>query len=224
MSASRPFPIEPERVEAVVFDLGGVLIEGGPSEVVAFGKRVGLAAGAWESIRRDLFGNDGPWAELERGEIGFEAFIDELKTRLREAGTTVSDDEARTFLGSPRPLGDADTIRPAMIDAVLRLKAVMPTALLTNNVREWRDGWRSAFDLDTLFNVVIDSSEVGSRKPESRIYEITQERLEIDPDRILFLDDIGQNLKAARQLGWQTVLFEDIGGALAVIDSVLSAR
>jgi putative hydrolase of the HAD superfamily len=224
VSAPRSFTVKPERVEAVVFDLGGVLIEGGPSEVVAFGKRVGLAVGAWESIRRDLFGNDGPWAELERGEIGFEAFIDELKTRLRDCGTEVSDDEARTFLGSPRPLGDVDTIRPAMIEAVGRLKAVMPTALLTNNVREWRDGWRGAFDLDALFDVVIDSSEVGSRKPEPRIYEITQARLGVDHDRILFIDDIGQNLKAARQLGWQTVLFKDVAGALAVIDSVLGAR
>lgn len=71
---------------------------------------------------------------------------------------------------------------------------------------------------------MIDSSEVGSRKPEPRIYEITQARLGVDHDRILFIDDIGQNLKAARQLGWQTVLFEDVAGALAVIDSVLGAR
>ncbi len=75
MSSTNSFSIQPEKVRAVVFDLGGVLIEGGPSEVVAFGRRIGLDPEKWEVLRREIFGNDSPWARLERGEIDFEHFI-----------------------------------------------------------------------------------------------------------------------------------------------------
>lgn len=225
MSSAPTSYVDPATVSAAVFDLGGVLIGGGPREVVAFGERVGLSREAWEPLRRRLFDNASAWARLERGEISFESFLDELKDVVRGAGGTVSDDEALTFLGTPRPLdGSAQTVRAEMIDAVARLKAVMPTALLTNNVREWRDGWRGILDLDGLFDVVVDSSEVGARKPEPAIYEITRQRLDVDHDGILFVDDIGQNLKVARGLGWQTLLYTESGPVLEVIDQVLDHR
>ena len=224
MSAAKSFPVVPANVRAAVFDLGGVLIEGGPGEVVAFGNRVGIDGDLWRGIRRELFGNEGSWAMLERGEIPYSDFIDELKQRLADAGVEVGDEQAHTFLGSPRPLGSTDGIRADMLDAVRQLKTTMPTALLTNNVREWRDGWRRSLDLDGLFDVVIDSSEVGARKPEPRIYEITQEHLGVDPSGILFVDDIGQNLKAAKALGWQTLLFENTDDTLRVLREVIAGR
>jgi len=214
--------IEPARVKATVFDLGGVLVGGGPREVIAFGPRVGLDPVAWESVRRDLFGNEGAWARLERGEIPFDAFLDELKRRVREAGAAVSDDEALTFLGAPEPMSDPSALRSEMVAAVRALKAVMPTALLTNNIREWRDGWRGAIDLDALFDVVVDSSAVGARKPERRIYEITREQLGVEHDEIFFIDDIGQNLKSARSLGWQTLLYTEMDAVLAEIERVVA--
>jgi putative hydrolase of the HAD superfamily len=223
VSAARTFLIDPARVRAAVFDLGGVLIGGGPSEVVAFGKRIGLAPSIWETLRRDIFGNDGCWARLERGELPFDDFIDELKIRIRHAGGSVSDEEALSFMGEPQPMADPASLRPEMVEAVRALRERMPTALLTNNVREWRDGWRSAVDLDALFDVVVDSSEVGARKPEPRIYEITRERLGVAHDEILFIDDIGQNLKAARALGWQTLLYTEMEAVLAEVARVLAA-
>ncbi len=111
-----------------------------------------------------------------------------------------------------------------MIDAVRRLKSAVSTALLTNNVREWRSGWREAIDLDSLFDVVIDSSEVGARKPEPKIYEITREKLDVEAGEILFVDDIGQNLKAAHRLGWQTLLFKEIAPTIEVLEAVLAGR
>lgn len=224
MSSTNSFSIQPEKVRAVVFDLGGVLIEGGPSEVVAFGRRIGLDPEKWEVLRREIFGNDSPWARLERGEIDFEHFIATLKARLADNGVEVSDEVARTFLGDPRPLGDTEKLRPEMIDAVRRLKSAVSTALLTNNVREWRSGWREAIDLDSLFDVVIDSSEVGARKPEPKIYEITREKLDVEAGEILFVDDIGQNLKAAHRLGWQTLLFKEIAPTIEVLEAVLAGR
>ena len=87
-----------------------------------------------------------------------------------------------------------------------------------------RSGWREAIDLDSLFDVVIDSSEVGARKPEPKIYEITREKLDVEAGEILFVDDIGQNLKAAHRLGWQTLLFKEIAPTIEVLEAVLAGR
>jgi len=215
-----PFEIDPARVEAAVFDLGGVLLEGGPREVVAFGDRVGLEAAAWERLRRDLFGNDGPWAELERGELSFERFVALLKERVQAAGGTIDDTLAASFMGAPDPMSRADVLRPRLLDAVARVREVVPTALLTNNVREWREDWRGTLDLDALFDVVVDSSAVGARKPEPAIYEITRAEMGVSHDAIFFVDDIGQNLKAARKLGWQTHLYTGESELLAVLATI----
>jgi len=216
--------VDPRAVKAAVFDLGGVLIEGGPREVVAFGDRVGLSPQQWEPVRRELFGNESAWARLERGEISFAAFVDELKHRVTEAGGAIDDETARRFMGRPEPMAEATTVRTAMVEAVRSLKAVMPTALLTNNVVEWREGWSAVFADPTLFDVVIDSSAVGARKPERRIYEVTRQRLGVAHDEIFFVDDIGQNLKAARALGWHTLLFTDEREVLPVLERLRVAR
>ncbi len=214
------FHIEPEQVHAVVFDLGGVLIEGGPSEVVAFGKRTGLDDDQWRVLRREIFGNEGMWAQLERGEVAYEDFVRELRARVNGAGGDISEEEAAFFMGRPEPMGSESPVRPAMVEAVRALRAVMPTALLTNNVVEWRDGWSMVFNDPELFEVIVDSSAVGARKPEPRIYEITRERLDVPHEAILFVDDIGQNLKAAKQLGWQTLLFTQEADVLPVLKSI----
>lgn len=211
-------------IAAAVFDYGGVLIDGGPREVVAFGQRVGLTEEVWRPLRRHFFGNDGIWAELERGEVPFADFASALQRAVTQAGGQVTDEQAASFMGASDPMGQRSRLRPAVLEAVRRLRRVMPTALLTNNVREWRSDWEAVLEPASLFDVIIDSSEVGARKPEPRIYEITRERLGVAHNQIFFLDDIGQNLKAARALGWQTVLYEDTDDVLRVLDALTTAK
>jgi len=216
--------IDRARIRAAVFDYGGVLIEGGPGDVARFGGRAGLSEDIWKPLRREFFGNDGIWARLERGEVPFSDFTAALRKAIHEAGGKVSENEAASFMGSPDPMGQRARLRPKMLDAVRRIRGVMPTALLTNNVREWRAEWESVLDPTTLFDVIIDSSEVGARKPEPRIYEITRDRLGVAHDEIFFLDDIGQNLKAARALGWHTLLFTETDQVLPILESLVTAR
>lgn len=212
------------RIRAAVFDYGGVLIQGGPSDVVAFGSRTGLPEEVWKPLRRSFFGNDGIWARLERGEVAFADFTAALRREIEAAGGSVTEEQAASFMGTPDPMGHRSRLRPKMLEAVRRLRAVMPTALLTNNVREWRSGWEAVLEPATLFDVVIDSSEVGARKPEPAIYEITREKLGVAHDEIFFLDDIGQNLKAARALGWNTELYDDDDRVLGVLDALVAAK
>ena len=224
-AARNPTPsFDPSRIRAAVFDYGGVLIEGGPREVVAFGARVGLTEDVWRPLRRRFFGNEGIWAELERGEVPFSDFTAALRAAVLDAGGSITEAQAASFMGEPDPMGHRSRLRPAMLDAVRRLRRLMPTALLTNNVREWRAGWETVLEPATLFDVVIDSSEVGARKPEPLIYEITREKLGVAHDEIFFLDDIGQNLKAARALGWNTVLYDDTAAVLAILEELIAAH
>lgn len=224
VASSQRFTLDPSRVQAAVFDLGGVLIEGGPRNVVAFGATVGLEADCWEAIRRQLFGNQSTWARLERGEVSLQSFVDELAAMVTAAGGNVDAESATAFMGRPEPMATRDDIRPRMLEAVRTLKKAVPTALLTNNIKEWRPGWNSIFDDDSLFDVVVDSSAVGSRKPERKIYEITRDRLGVDHDGIFFVDDIGQNLKAAHKLGWQTLLYTSSDEAVAAVRAICDSR
>ncbi len=223
MSEPSRLPFDPAKIRAAVFDYGGVLIEGGPSDVAAFGLRVGLAEEVWGPLRRRFFGNEGIWAELERGEVPFGDFTAALRHAINDAGGSVTEQQAAAFMGNPDPMGQRSRLRPAMLDAVRRLRRLVPTALVTNNVREWREGWHTVLEPDTLFDVIVDSSEVGARKPEPRIYEITREKLGVAHDEIFFLDDIGQNLKAARALGWHTVLYDDDARVFATLESLIEA-
>jgi putative hydrolase of the HAD superfamily len=222
--ANLPSPKELQKIRAAVFDFGGVLIEGGPSDVRAFGARVGLDTDQWRGLRLEIFANDSPWAKLERGEISYDAFLDHLTERVSAAGGTIDRTIAQSFMGVPDPLSKQKRLRPAMLEAVARLRTVMPTALLTNNIREWRDGWHKIMDVPRLFTETIDSSDVGARKPEPAIYEITREKLAVQHDEIFFIDDIGQNLKAARALGWHTVLFDEEAEVLKVLDALYEAN
>jgi len=216
--------IDPARVEAAVFDLGGVFLAGGVETVQAFGARHGLSADAWRAIRRDLFDDaTGLWSAVERGAASFADFVARLRKLALEHGTEVSLEDARNFMGND---GAAVTqrLRPEIVAAAARLHARMPTALLTNNIPEWRRSWRSLLDVDALFDVVIDSCEVGMRKPEPSIYELTRTKLDLPHDALFFLDDLGVNLKAARSLGWQTLRYDDTARVLAVLDAIADAK
>jgi putative hydrolase of the HAD superfamily len=215
--------IDPERVEAAVFDLGGVFLAGGVESVQAFGNRHGLDADAWQAIRRELFNDkDGIWSAIERGDATLAEFVARLRALAAEHGTAVSVEEAQGFMGNTG-LGATQRLRTEIVEAATRLHARMPTALLTNNIPEWRHSWRSLIDVDALFDVVIDSCEVGMRKPEPAIYELTRAKLGLPHTALFFVDDLGVNLKAARNLGWQTLRYDDTARVLSVLDALAAA-
>ena len=91
---------------------------------------------------------------------------------------------------------------PAMIELMRELKAEgYRMAMLTNNVREWEPLWRSMLPVDEIFETVVDSGFVGCRKPESRIYELTLERIGEPAEACLFVDDVLVNIEGARKAG-----------------------
>ncbi len=211
-----------QRVRAVVFDLGGVFLEGGPDLVRGFGRKHGVPEPVWERIRNDLFIEGDAWNRVERAELTLDAFAEELLARVAAHGVRLTLEQARNFMGVPGE--ERSRLRGEIVDACRRLRACMPTALLTNNIREWRENWRQRLPVAELFDVVVDSSDVGMRKPEPPIYRLIEQRLGLAGADLLFVDDLGVNLKTARQLGWQTVKYDDTARVLGILDAVLAGR
>jgi putative hydrolase of the HAD superfamily len=134
----------------------------------------------------------------------------EFFARLCDRHATGGDDrlepvEAREILFG-RPMVASEV----MVDAVRRVRAAgHRTALLTNNAREWGVTWRALIPLDELFHVVLDSSEVGLRKPDPAIYRLACRHLGLEPAECLFVDDLECNVEAARELGMEALLCAD---------------
>ena len=118
-------------------------------------------------------------------------------------------------------IGESSLPRPEMLAAVQRIRECgLVTAALTNN---WSaegkgDGTRV---LEPHFDFFIESSVLGLRKPDPRIYTHTCERIGIEPEQAVFLDDIGRNLKTARQLGMTTIKVAEPAAALAELEALL---
>jgi putative hydrolase of the HAD superfamily len=111
-----------------------------------------------------------------------------------------------------------------MIELMHELKAAgYRMAMLTNNVREWEPLWRSMLAVDELFEAVVDSGFVGCRKPESRIYALTLERIGLPAEACLFIDDVLVNCEGAEKAGMTAIHFQHNEQAIADIRAALAS-
>jgi putative hydrolase of the HAD superfamily len=144
---------------------------------------------------------------LETGAISDDEFFDRMTARYVAAGGDASVD-AR--IAQKVVFGRGLAACGAMIDAVRQVKgAGYRTALLTNISRSGEALWRSLLPVGELFDVVVDSSQVGLRKPDPAIFLLTCERLRLQPEQCLFVDDLRCNVDAAADLGMTTLQCKD---------------
>ena len=202
-------------ISAVLFDFGGVILSSPFEAFAAYERRVGLPE---SFIRRvnSTSPDTNAWARFERNELTLDEFVSEFEAEARALGHPVDGHEVIACLSGE--------IRPAMVEAVRRCGERHATALVTNNVVTGRESWSSGgsfADILDLFDVVVESSVVGVRKPEPRFYELTLERLGVDATEAVLLDDLGINLKLARAMGMTTIKVEDPDVAIAELESLL---
>lgn len=235
----------PPVIEAVIFDYGGVFSSPLFRGIGNFEADMGYPAGA---VLELLFGDkayigvegrehlsetiapsseDGgavthDWHRLEIGEMTLEGWFAGLAERAPAILGKPIDMDAYLKFMADMPVG----VHWPVVHKARELRAAgLPIALLTNNVKEWGDHWRSTFPVDELFEIVVDSSEVGMRKPDPRIYLLTCEQLRVAPQASVFVDDNAENIGAARALGMETVHFgEDPFVAVAELDAILDRR
>lgn len=199
-------------LRAVLWDFGGVITSSPFDAFAEYEAAQGLDAGF---IRRLNATNPdtNAWARLERAEIGPAEFAALFEAEAEAAGGKIV---AAELLG-----GLSGRLRPEMVEAVRRCQARMKTALLTNNfVSEpsTESGYGAVLD---LFDVIVESSKVGYRKPDPHFYAIACERLAVEPNEAVFLDDLGVNLKPARAMGMRTIKVVDPGAALEELEGLL---
>ena len=204
-------------MSVVVFDLGGVITT---SPLAAFGdyeRSAGLPLGLVARLNT-ANAHTNAWARFERGELDRDGFVEVFEAEARAAGHEV---DATAVLDALH-----GAVRPEVVAAIEALRAAgVPLALLTNNAAPM-DPASEHGALMALFDVVVESSVEGIRKPEPAIYPLTADRLAaaigraVDPAEVVYLDDLGPNLKPARALGWHTVKVVDPADALAELARV----
>lgn len=187
-------------VDAVIFDLGGVVFASPFEAFDIYDGRAGFPVGTTRSIIR-ASSETGAWAALERGELTQLDFHAALNAEGAAAGFAI--DAAKVMA----TIGEGSGARPEMLQAITRLRGHgLKVGALTNNWAndhgETTPPGLSALD---IFDAVIESAKVGLRKPDPRIYEMACEALGVSPATTVFLDDLGINLKPARAMGMSTI-------------------
>ena len=208
-------------IRAVLWDFGGVILS---SPFEAFNRHE-QATGLPADFIRGVNATDphtNAWAKLERSEVSLDEFDSLFAEESARLGHEVRGATILELL--------AGEIRPEMVEALRRVRAAgLATACLTNNIVSGDDtehadptGRRERVaEVMAMFDVVVESSKVGIRKPEPRFYEIACELLGVEPTECAFLDDLGINLKPAAAMGMTTIKVLNAEQAITDLEAVL---
>lgn len=197
----------------VVLDLGSVLVR---VDIDDFEQLAGSVGASLDELVVVLVGdyaddNDHPFHRAERGEITLAAAIEDIETLARQRGFSIG--PIRQQLLQPTV-----EINRELLDEVARLREQgWRTGVITNSVLEYSEIIAALLPWDDLFDIVVDSSQVGIRKPDHRIFARALELLDLEPEHVVFIDDQPGNVAAAAQLGMRTIRadrFDAIAGQL----------
>jgi len=208
-------------IRAVIWDFGGVFTTSPFDRFSDYEREKGLPK---DFIRQNNAVNPdtNAWAKFERAEITPDEFDGLFLEETRAKGHGVPGKDIIALLGG--------TVRPEMVAALDRiLGAGYRCAVITNNVRAGHGPGISA-DSRTADEVakvmarmelVVESSKLGLRKPDPKIYQHTCAELGIEPSEAVYLDDLGINLKPAKALGMTTIKVVSASQALEELEGVL---
>jgi putative hydrolase of the HAD superfamily len=210
----------PEKIEAVLWDFGGVILSSPFDAFAAYEREAGLP----ENFIRGLNARNpdaNAWARMERSDISRDEFVVAFEAEAQAAGYPL---DGRRVLASI-----SGEIRPEMVEALRRVRARHRVACITNNMKAG-DGpgmaasaerARQVSEIMSLFEHVVESSRLGMRKPDPRIYHHTCELLGVAPGACVYLDDLGINLKPARAMGMRTIKVGDPAIAIAELEAMV---
>lgn len=207
-------------ITAVLWDFGGVLTSSPFEAFARFEKEKGLPENFLRKIN-STNPNSNAWAKFERSEVSAEQFDSLFLEESTALGHPVGGNDVIRLLSGH--------IRPRMVAALKRISEDRKCVCLTNNVpaghgpgmsktKEMQD---AVIEVMGLFEQVIESSKIGMRKPDPKIYEFACSEMNVSPNQVLYLDDLGVNLKPAAAMGMKTIkvvteeqALNDLGAAL----------
>jgi putative hydrolase of the HAD superfamily len=193
---------------AILWDFGGVILSSPFEAFNRYEAEIGLPKDFIRSLNARN-GDTNAWAKMERSEVSLEGFVALFEEEARQLGHKVDGWRILQSLS-----GD---IRPQMVEALRRCSRAFRVACITNNMKHGEgpgmarsaDKAKAVAEIMTLFEHVVESSKLGLRKPDPRIYRHACDLLGVQPEDCVYLDDLGINLKPARALGMRTIKVGD---------------
>jgi putative hydrolase of the HAD superfamily len=208
-------------IEAVIWDFGGVFTTSPFEAFARYEREKGIPVGVIRKINSTNHENNA-WARFERSHIDMAGFDKAFAVEAKALGHHIPGHDVLPLL--------AGDFRPEMIEALRRIKTRFKTGCITNNMPTnaagGTDAGRSLYarEIVELFDELIESSKVGIRKPDPRIYTMMCEKLGVKPDACVFLDDLGGNLKPARAMGMTTIKVESGPQAIAELEAATGMK
>lgn len=199
-------------IHAVIFDLGGVInrtIDRGPREKLA--EHAGIT---YDELNKIVFDTDTA-VQATLGKVTTKHHWEKVRSMLGLSGEELSE-VAEYFWGG-------DSIDVQLVDYIRSLRTQYKTGLLSNAWDDLRYYLEHEWKIADAFDKIIISSEVGIAKPDPRIYQIALERLGVEPQEAIFVDDFPDNIEAATRLGIHAIRFQNTPQALHAVQALLNS-
>jgi epoxide hydrolase-like predicted phosphatase len=193
-------------IKAVAFDIGGVL-EVTPATGIdeEWERRLGLEPG---ELAARLDGVFEPAAVGAVTEAELHRQVGEVLELGQDRVDELMADLWKEYLG---------TMNAELFEFAAGLRPAYRTAIISNSSVGAREREQERYRMAELTDVLVYSHEVGITKPDPRIYRLAWRRLGVQPEEMIFLDDVPENVGAARDLGIHAILFTSTAQAIADI-------
>ena len=207
--------------KAILWDFGGVLTTSPFDSFNDFEREKKIPLDFIRGVNA-VNHQDNAWAQLESSLIDAETFDELFFAESHALGHAIRGAEVLSLIGR-------QTVRPRMVDVLRICKESFMNVCLTNNARTGKglamsgseDYAREVSGVIELFDEVIESSKEGIRKPDRAIYSLACDRMQVDPREVVYLDDLGINLKPARDMGMSTIKVISESQAISDLSAVL---
>lgn len=197
-------------LRAVILDIGGVVRESALPFLREFERSHGVPTELISIVAgKALTRADGPQQRLEKGEISLDEFCRVFDEEFAALGHHLS--TAELMFEMKRNMNE----RPAVLNAIENLReAGFKVAALTNTWTAGEPDNESQKAFKGCFDLYVQSCDEGLRKPDPELLDLVCHRLAVQTTEVVYLDEVGKNLKPAAKLGITTIKVEDINEAL----------
>jgi len=209
--------------KAVLWDFGGVILSSPFEAFNRYEAEIGLPRDFIRSMNaRNPDTN--AWARMERSEVDLDGFARLFEAEAQELGHRLSGHHVLKIISG--------AVRPEMVEALRRVRERYRIACITNNMPTGQGPGmareparvKEIEAIMALFEHVVESSKIGMRKPDPRIYLHACDLLDVEPADCIYLDDLGINLKPAKALGMRTIKVENAAQALGELEAMLEMK
>ena len=205
--------------KAIIWDFGGVITSSPFEAFNNFESQNNLPLDIIRTINSEN-PDSNAWAKFERNDISVDQFDELFAKEAEKKGFNITGKQIIGLLSGK--------IRPFMVDFLKDLKGKYKLGCITNNVQSdnqsKQDYSKESSEAMTLFDHVIESSLIGIRKPDPRIYHMSCDALGVKPKECIYLDDLGVNLKPAKAIGMTTIKVIDPNIAISQVKEFLGIR